>query len=58
MRTFDDLQKTLAQIDGRGYQAYKDLAHAFVHPSFTLLIDHVQGDPFSTPSGFECVFHP
>jgi len=50
MPTFDDLRNTLARIDGRGYKAYKDLAGCFAHTSFTLFIDHVQGDPFATPS--------
>ncbi len=50
MPTFDDLRNTLARIDGRGYKAYKDLAGCFAHTSFNLFIDHVQGDPFATPS--------
>lgn len=50
MATFDDLQASLHHIDGRGYKAYKDLVGEFLHPLFTLYIDHVQGDPFATPS--------
>ncbi len=50
MATFDDLRTTLHRIDGRGYKAYKDLVGEFLCPLFTLYIDHVQGDPFATPS--------
>ncbi len=50
MATFDDLQHILHRIDGRGYKAYKDLVGEFVHTHLTLHIDHVQGDPFASPS--------
>ena len=50
MRTVDDLRTILARIDGRGYKAYKDLQGAYAFPGFTLFIDHVQGDPFASPS--------
>ena len=50
MRTVDDLRNILARIDGRGYKAYKDLQGAYAYPGFTLFIDHVQGDPFASPS--------
>ena len=50
MRTVDELRKILARIDGRGYKAYKDLQGAYAYPGFTLFIDHVQGDPFASPS--------
>ena len=50
MRTVDELRKILARIDGRGYKAYKDLHVAYAYPGFTLFIDHVQGDPFASPS--------
>ncbi len=50
MRTVDDLRKILARIDGRGYKAYKDLEGSYAYAQFTLFIDHVQGDPFASPS--------
>ncbi len=50
MASFKELQEILQRIDGRGYRAYKDLVGEFVHADFTLYIDHVQGDPFATPS--------
>ncbi len=50
MNTLEDLQRTLRSIDGRGYKAYKDLEGQYKFDRFTLLVDHVQGDPFASPS--------
>jgi len=40
----------LRRIDGRGYKAYKDIRGIYDFGSYVLLIDHVQGDPFASPS--------
>ncbi|NYT12552.1 MAG: ABC-ATPase domain-containing protein [Methanomassiliicoccales archaeon] len=45
-----DLRNTLSRIDGRGYKAYLDIRGEYNFDLFTLIIDHVQGDPFATPS--------
>jgi len=45
-----DLRKILNSIDGRGYKAYKDIRGEYDFDLYTLFIDHVQGDPFATPS--------
>ncbi len=50
MPTFEDLRRTLARIDGRGYKAYKDLEGSYHHHQFVLFVDHVQGDPYAYPS--------
>ena len=44
------LIQNLKRIDGKSYQAYKDIAGKYVFPDFQLYIDHVQGDPFASPS--------
>ena len=45
------LRAILRQIDGRGYGAYKELSgQRFAFDVFTLNIDHVQGDPYASPS--------
>ena len=45
------LQKLLHAVDRKGYKAYKRLEGGrYRFPGFTLSIDHVQGDPFATPS--------
>ncbi|MBO8127429.1 MAG: ABC-ATPase domain-containing protein [Firmicutes bacterium] len=50
MRSSRDLAEILKRIDGRGYKAYKDIQGAYDFGWFTLYIDHVQGDPFASPS--------
>lgn len=50
MRSSDDLKKELAKIDGRGYKSYKDLEGQYNFNNYVLSIDHVQGDPFASPS--------
>jgi predicted ABC-class ATPase len=56
VQTSDDLSATLQRIDGRGYKAYRDLRGAFDFGSFTLFVDHVQADPFATPSHLRARF--
>lgn len=50
MKNQKDLQNLLYQIDGRGYPAYKDMKGEYDFDKFILSIDHVQGDPFASPS--------
>src|SRR5689334_12180401 len=50
MRSLDQLAHALAQLDGRGYPGYKQIAGAWGDDALTLAVDHVQGDPFATPS--------
>ncbi len=49
-QTITDLQRILNRIDGKGYPAYKDIRGRYTFDTFTLFIDHVQGDPFAAPS--------
>ncbi len=45
------LSKTLLEIDGRGYKAYKNLqGKTFSFAPFSVRFEHVQGDPFAQPS--------
>ena len=50
MKSLSDLRQHLLRLDGRGYKAYKDLEGSYDFETFTLFIDHVQGDPFAEPS--------
>lgn len=50
MKNQDDLKRELQRIDGRGYKTYKDLEGQYDFGNFILSIDHVQGDPFASPS--------
>lgn len=49
-RSWEDLRQRCLRLDGRGYKAYKDLEGIYTFPDFTLIIDHVQGDPFAAPT--------
>lgn len=44
------LQNELKRIDHRGYPAYKDLKGSYDFVKYMLNIEHVQGDPFASPS--------
>ena len=46
----ETLRKKLQALDGKSYKAYKDIEGSFRFPNFMLSVDHVQGDPFATPS--------
>lgn len=50
MKRAEDLRDLLQKIDRRGYPAYKETAGAYRFPNYVLSIDHVQGDPFASPS--------
>lgn len=45
-----DLRSLLRSIDHRGYPAYKELTGQYNFNGYILSIDHVQGDPFASPS--------
>jgi len=45
-------------LDGRGYKAYKSLKGSYSFPDYTLLVDHVQGDPFAAPSRISIQISP
>ncbi len=46
----EDLRKIFMRIDRKGYKAYKDIEGDYAYIHFTLFVDHVQGDPFASPS--------
>ena len=50
MQRKEKLLQTLKRIDGRGYKAYNDIKGSYDFESFTLHVDHVQRDPFASPS--------
>ena len=50
MKSSEDLKIKLRSIDHRGYPAYKDLKGQYDFGGYVLSIDHVQGDPFASPS--------
>lgn len=50
MKTAAELKKLLYAIDHKGYPAYKDTKGQYDFGEYILRIDHVQGDPFASPS--------
>ncbi len=55
MQNRTQLENVLRRIDGRGYKAYKDIQGSYDFGNFILHIDHVQGDPFASPSRIRVV---
>ena len=50
MKSKEELRSLLHSIDHRGYPAYKDTRGVWRFDQYILSIDHVQGDPFASPS--------
>lgn len=50
MKKASELAVLLKSIDHKGYPAYKSLAGSYDFQDYILSIDHVQGDPFASPS--------
>ncbi|MDY6844841.1 MAG: ABC-ATPase domain-containing protein, partial [Thermodesulfobacteriota bacterium] len=50
MNTKEELRKILYRINGKGYKAYKDIEGFYDFYDYILTIEHVQGDPFASPS--------
>ena len=55
MKTKEDLRRLLLSIDHKGYPAYKETKGKWSWGNYVLSIDHVQGDPFATPSGVSVI---
>lgn len=50
MKQSEDLRRLLESIDHKSYPAYKSAQGNYDFRDYTLSIDHVQGDPFASPS--------
>ena len=55
MKTSDDLKMLLKRIDHKGYPAYKDTKGLYQFDKYILDIEHVQGDPFASPSKIKVI---
>lgn len=58
MNDHNTLRDHLRRIDGRGYKAYREIEGSWQFPAFTLVIDHVQRDPFAAPSRVRALVPP
>ena len=50
MQASAQLKELLHSINRKSYPAYKSLRGAYQFDRYILSIDHVQGDPFASPS--------
>lgn len=50
MQSAVELKQLLDRIDHRGYPAYKDTKGQYQFQGYVFSTDHVQGDPFASPS--------
>lgn len=50
MKNAAELKQDILSLNGRGYPAYKSLKGAYSFKDYVLSIDHVQSDPFASPS--------
>ena len=50
MKDAAELKRILAGLEGRGYKAYTRIEGAWRLGELTLFVDHVQADPFASPS--------
>ena len=50
MQSAIELRNKLKSIDHKGYPAYKELKGQYDFQDYVLSVDHVQGDPFASPS--------
>jgi predicted ABC-class ATPase len=47
---YRQLKDILSRLDGKNYKAYHDIKGEFEFDDFSVIVDHVQGDPFARPS--------
>ena len=55
MKKSEDLRTLLQSIHRKSYPAYKSLKDVYDFRTYRLSIDHVQGDPFASPSNVSVV---
>jgi predicted ABC-class ATPase len=58
MGALAQLSALLHRIDGQGYGAYKRCKGTWDGRGLSLRVDHVQGDPFATPSRLRLILPP
>lgn len=58
MPSSGDLEDLLVSLDGASYGAYKRMRGRWEFDGFALRVDHVQGDPFATPSRMSVLVPP
>lgn len=57
MKLKSDLKNILERIDHKGYFAYKETKGEYKFDNYILNIEHVQGDPFASPSQIRIIMN-
>ncbi|WP_294401122.1 ABC-ATPase domain-containing protein [uncultured Clostridium sp.] len=57
MKSSSDLKHIISSINGKSYGAYKSLSDKYDFKNYVLSIDHVQGDPFASPSKLQIIIN-
>lgn len=57
MKNSFDLKKELSSINGKSYSFYKTLTNQYSFKDYILSIDHVQSDPFASPSKIKIIIN-
>lgn len=57
MKSYIELQNELKKINRKPYPAYKGLKGKYQFEKYMLSIDHVQGDPFASPSSLHVLLN-
>lgn len=57
MKTSSDLKKQLLSLNNKSYSLYKTLSGIYLFNDYALSIDHVQGDPFASPSSIRIIIN-
>lgn len=55
MKDMNELKDLLRRIDHKGYPAYKDTKGIYQFTNYILDIEHIQGDPFASPSNIKII---
>lgn len=55
MKSKTELRQELERIHRKSYPAYKDLRGQYDFGDYVLSVDHVQGDPFASPSNVSVI---
>ncbi len=57
MKTSADLKKQLSSLNNKSYSLYKSISGGYLFKDYILSIDHVQGDPFASPSSIRIIIN-
>ncbi|KAI0352187.1 hypothetical protein OH77DRAFT_1428719 [Trametes cingulata] len=49
-RSSENLLRKVRSLGGKSYPAYRDLQGTWDYPTFRLVVDHIQSDPYAPPS--------